>query len=514
MNQANTSKSHTDNRKNSSRTHPLLGGAVAAILLTCAGVQSAQAGGFEIPENTTKSVARGGTGAVNKRDPSALYFNPALLPRARGLQVLLNVNLVKLNLEFQRDPLIRHPGTRLEKSIAFDPVTNESGFFPAPFFSLSYDFGIENFALGLGLFGPSGYGSRCYGELRDGECNVRIKDENGADAAARYMMVGSDLIEVLGSLGAGYTFALGGGELSVGATGMLTYLDTNFILAVHGIPGEEKLEDPANDAIFYGNSISDLAMTGTFGLAYDYQGWRAGVSYRLPISWEAEGTVSMTPARSTGLGDLTDDRLQLATNQAGTLRAGIGYEGGLHPGDPELPRYDIEFNMVWEDWSRLENFKIDPRGNLLLGGAEIDLGTLYQVKNYQDTFSFRLGGSYAINEWLSGHLGGYYETGAQPLEYTNVDFVSWDRFAGGLGVTFRLFDHLDLDLAYQHVFSPDRVVKNGQVHQQVPLADCKGPDYTGEFCTPKGTPPGNPQNNGTWSSSFQTASVGVTFYYD
>ncbi|AWV89420.1 OmpP1/FadL family transporter [Bradymonas sediminis] len=514
MNQADQSRGYPFHNPLSSRRLRALTGAATALLLTVAGTQSVQAGGFEIPENTTKSVARGGTGVVNKRDPSALYFNPALLPRARGFQALVNVNFVNLNIDFQRDPLIRNAGKRNEQVIEFDPVTNEAGFFPAPFLSLSYDFGIKNFAAGLGLFGPSGYGGRCYGEVKDGECKVRTADPNGVDAAARYMMVNSSMIEVLGSLGAGYTFEVGGGELSIGATGMLTYLDADFILAVHGIPGEEKLEDPSNDAIFYGKSLSDLAMTGTFGVAYDFQGWRAALSYRLPIDWEAEGTVSMTPAPSTGLGELTDDRLTLATAQAGNLRAGIAYEGGVHPGDPELPRYDIEFNMVWEDWSRLEHFKIDPRGQLLLGGAEIDLGTLYQVKNYKDTYSFRLGGSYAINEWLSGHAGGYYETGAQSNEYTNVDFVSWDRFASGLGVTFRLFDMLDLDLAYQHVFSPDRVVKNGKVHQQVPLADCKGPDYDNEYCSPQGTPPGNPQNNGTWSSSFQTASVGLTFYYD
>lgn len=484
-----------------------LAGTLGALVLLLA-ASDARAAGFEIPENTTKSVARGGTGAVNKRDPSALYFNPALLPRARGLQVLLNVNLVNLNLEFQRAPLLLDAGTRREREMTFNPVHNDASFFPAPFFTMSYDFGIEDFSVGLGLFGPSGYARRCYGKFSGGDCELI------PEGGARYMMVSSELIEAFGSLGAGYTLRLPAGELSLGATAMLAYLDTNFSLAVHGTPTDEKYEKPANDALFYGDGISDWGFTGTFGLAYALEGWRAGVSYRLPMSWEADGTVRMRGAESLGgVGSLTKDGITLGAKQAGVLRAGIGYEGGEHPADARLPRYDVELNVVWEDWSRLKHFKIQPEGKFLLGASEMDLGTLYQEKNYQDSYSLRLGGSYAINEWLSAHAGGYYETAAQPIEYTNVDFVSWDRFAGGLGVTFRLYDHFDLDLAYQHVFMPDRKVTNGRVHQQVPLSGCKAPNYD-QFCEVPGTPPGNPQNNGDWSASFQTASVGVTFYYE
>lgn len=478
------------------------------------GAPEARAAGFEIPENTTKSVARGGTGAVNKSDPSALYFNPALLPRSRGFQALLNVNFVNLNLDFQRAPLVTEPGSRREETHYFDPVNNSAGFFPAPFLTLSWDLGIEDFALGLGLFGPSGYSERCFGEMSDGKCQAHSKDSVAEDqkGAARYMMVGSELIEVFGSLGAGYTLRLPKGELSVGATGMLTYLDTDFTLAIHGTPAEEQLEAAKNDAIFHGNKIRDWALTGTFGLAYALEGWRAAASYRLPISWDAEGSGTMESAIAGA--ELTDDKITLGANQAGVLRAGVGYEGGEHPGIADRPRYDIELNFVWEDWSRLQHFRIHPSGDLALGDERIDLGTLYQPKNFQDAFSFRLGGSYAFLPWLSAHLGGFYETGAQPDAYTNVDFVSWDRFAGGLGATFHLFDQLDVDIAYQHIISPDRTVTDGKVHQQVPLASCQGPNYDSEYCNPKGLAPGNPQNNGQWSASFQTASIGLTYYYD
>jgi long-subunit fatty acid transport protein len=469
------------------------------------GADSAYAGGFEIPENTTKSVGRGGTGAVNKRDPSALYFNPALLHRADGVQVLLNVNFVNLNVDFQRDPL-RNPDNRRNPVKTFDPVNNENGFFPAPFLTASWDLGIENLTVGAGVFGPSAYGGRCFGVATDDGC------EPDEDSAGRYMLITSSLLEFSATLGAGYQIELPYGNLSVGLSGAATYLDSDFHLAIHGNIDREEFEDPANDAIFYGRGLSDWAMSGTVGLAYDLDGFRVAASYRPPFSWEAEGTAEMEPAEDAGIGDLTDDTVTLRTDQAGALRTGVGLELGQHPADPDLPRYDIEFNFVWEDWSRVDYFRITPHGRVQVLAEEIDLGTLYQPKGYEDTFSFRLGGSYAINEWLTGHAGGFYETGAQPEEYTNLDFVSWDRFAGGLGATFRIYDYFDLDVAYQHVFSPQRTVENGRIYNQVPMHECTGPDYEGENCD--GTPPGNVQNNGTWDASFQTASIGVTFHYD
>src|SRR5690554_6657104 len=144
----------------------------ASVLLMSATLLSmpdARAAGFEVGESTARSLARGGTGAVNKSDPSALYFNPALLPRARGHQLLLNANALKLNVGFQRDDLVLRSRTET-RTVTFDRVENEGGIFPAPFLTASFDVGPENFALALGVFGLSAYGAPCYGTMVDGEC--------------------------------------------------------------------------------------------------------------------------------------------------------------------------------------------------------------------------------------------------------------------------------------------------------------------------------------------------------
>ena len=104
---------------------------------------------------------------------------------------------------------------------------------------------------------------------------------------------------------------------------------------------------------------------------------------------------------------------------------------------------------------------------------------------------------------------GFIETAAQRNPLTNVDFVSWERYSGSLGFTVHPTDWLDVTASYAYVGSPSRRVTDGQVYNQIPLSQCKAPDYDHDACPAPGTPTGNPQNNGTWSSSFNIFGLGA-----
>lgn len=471
-----------------------------ALVLCVTAAPDAFAGGFEIPENTTLGIARGGTGAVNRSDPSAIYFNPALLPRADGLQVLLDVNMVNLNVDFQRNPL-ETPARE------FSPASNDAGFFPAPFLAVSYDFGIDDLGVGLGIFGPSAYGQRCLTDSSSGDCSYIV------DSSARHMMLESDLLQIYFTLGAGYDFHVLGGTLSIGAAASLAYQRTSFTVVVDEISGADGNwnEDPQAQGPLEATELTDIKPTGFFGLAYDWKGLRLGASYRPPISWETEGEFDIDfPESIEGLVTLENQEMTFKVDQAGSLRAGVGYEHGTHPGFEKRPLFDVEFNFVWEDWSRTKAFEIIPTADFELVGTPQPLFPVYQPKNWEDTYSFRLGGSFGALTWLTLHAGGSYETAAQTLENTNVDFVSWERITAGLGLAFHPLDWLDVEIAYSHTFSGDREVEDGAVYQPIPLSACTGPDFTDAGCQVPGTPPGNPQNEGSWSSSFQIISAGVT----
>lgn len=503
-----------------------------ALMLAGAGLTTsadAFAGGFELPENTTKSLSRGGTGVALKDDPSALYFNPALLPRARGFQLLLNTNIVDMDVSFQRDPLNYNVGTT-PYSRTFDEVNNQRDWFPAPFLTMSWDLGIENFALALGVFGPSAYGGTCYGQVNDdGDCELvpypsfeqgtrDFNDPNGA----RHMMLDTELIQVYFTLGAGYTFDLGVANLGLGVSAAAAYQRTSFGIVVDANTFSSEApwpEDPSNEAVFRAKDLTDWRPTAIFGLAYEREGLNIGASYRPPILWRSSGTAELllTPETVEASGaQLSNDAVDFQTWQAGTLRLGVGWTQGTHPRFDWRPRLTLEANVVWEDWSRVKTFDVTPRGKLQLTefDQELDIKPIQQTKNWQDSYSLRVGSSYALNKWATLSAGAYMETPTQTSAYTNIDFVAWERYGVGGGATFHLTDWIDLDVGYAHVFMPERKVSGGEIYHAIPLSDCVGPDYDDPACESPGQEPGNPQNEGTWNARYRTASVGFTLHFD
>jgi long-subunit fatty acid transport protein len=122
-------------------------------------------------------------------------------------------------------------------------------------------------------------------------------------------------------------------------------------------------------------------------------------------------------------------------------------------------------------------------------------------KHYQDTWSFRLGGQVEPLDWLQLRAGGYFETGAVPEAYTNLDFASFDRMGVGGGTSF-LFSGFTLSLAYSHVFQADRTVTSDEteVYKQYPTQ----PD----------TPPNLPQfkvGAGKFETSYDVFSAAVSY---
>ncbi len=471
------------------------------------------AAGFEVGENTPRSVARGGTGVVNTADPSAVYFNPALLGFARDNQLMITSNVLDLNVEFQRDDFYSEPGGDPDQT--FGPVNNESGLFPAPFVAASFDLGPDEFSLGAGLFGPPAYGNPCYGEIEDGECQL------DREHPMRGMAVETDMVVVYPSVGAAYQFDLGDDRrLDVGLTAMLAYQNTDFTVVADTDTSPPWRENPDDEVFVQGRNLSGIAPTGVLGISFEDGPLRLGASYRPPIRWNLTGTadVGYPPAVEPLNPEMTDDTMHLETWHAGSLRLGWGLQWGEHPADSERPRWDLEFNTIWENWSVVDNFRIELDGNITpAGGSEDDALTnfqpVYQRKGYQDTISLRTGLSYGVNSWLTAHGGGFLETAAQPIAYTSADFISWERYSAGGGASIHLPYNLELDLGYSFIYSPSRTVEQGEVYNPIPMSSCTGPDFQDDACEQSGTPPGNPQNEGQWSAHFHIFSAGVAWRY-
>lgn len=487
--------------------------ALVAACAACFGVlcpETAQAGGFEVGENTTLGAALGGTGVALREDAAAAYFNPARLGRRRGFQLVLDANMLNMNMSFKRDPIQPSSGEQ-----TFDETTNQEGFFPIPFLALSYS-PFEDFAVAFAAYGLSSYGRRCYGKVNGSDCEL-VNPQDGA----RYMLVGSNLLQVYLALAAGYQLDLGGGKLGVGASVMAVYQKNTFRTVINSSTmvnpprSGDWPEGEASDGLFTARDVTDWKPNAQLGLSYEKDNMAFGLSYRLPIKWEGEGKAEIQFPESLAplMPGLEDDKMTFGLRQAGVLRVGWGARGGTHPGFADRPRWSLEANVVWEDWSKTETFDVKT-ADLTLLGRPVPIEDIQQYKGWSDVFSLRLGTSWAPAALATLHAGAALETATQRNATTNVDFIGMERYTLGGGATIHALKWLDVTLAYQHIFTPGRTVTDGSVYPAMPTSKCIGPAFDDPSCSAPGQPPGNPQNQGRIEASYQLASLGLALRFD
>jgi len=470
-----------------------MGLATLAIVAT-----DASAAGLEIPEQGTLSLARGGAFSAKADDPTAGIHNPGALSKSKGLKLLYDHKLLWSFTSFTRAESQIPTSAAVDDYLASrkwnEPSENKTPFFPlGVLLAASHDFGSENWTFGAQVYGPSNSGGTEY-------------DENGGQ---RYMLTKLDTLVTFAGLSAAY----GTDTYGVGLTLQHAMMpEMNYTTVVDGSVSGVDISPyaSANDVVTT-ISLSDMfAYTAIVGAW-----WRPSPSFELalsgrilPIQFDAEGKVEIANVScpegercgaSFGENQLQvpNSKAQLSITMPQTARLGMRYRG--LKGDTEV--YDIELDVVYEGWSSIDEYALDLEGQIQLYG-NTPVQDIIIPKRWRDTLSVRLGGTYAVvPETFDISLGGYYEQGATPENYTHLDFLSVDRVGVGAGFTYKT-GAFDLSVAYSHVFQEDRTVTEtyGKVMQQRPVAQC--PDGCNGFS-------GVPANAGTFESSVDMLAVAV-----
>jgi long-chain fatty acid transport protein len=435
---------------------------VPALGLACAllgAARGASAGGFEIPDNGTEALGRGGAFVAKADDPTAIDYNPAGLAGQRGTRVLLDGHVISSSYAFQRfGAYPDNPGNAATPwgGFAFPKVQDRGGPFFAPFLAVTTDFGMfDGLTVALGVFGPSGVGNRTYPAGID-----------GAPAPSRYDVVQPTSTVVLPTLAVGVRATdwldLGVSLHLVDAIFDLT--STSFVDLGDGASG------PCPNYEYQPcDSLSSLHATAT-GFAVTpgvllrpTRTFSIGLSARTPVTLTANNgqvTVLTAPLGQPipPVGNAT-----LSTSLPWYWRAGArlamldaeGFEAG-----------DLELDATYETWGEAQGtgpqIHIDHLGP---SGPGFDNINITVDHHYNDTFSIRGGGAY---NWKAGpgvftaRLGAYYDRSATASNpgYTRLDFDTLDKVAATVGVGFR-WDGWSLNLAYADVFDLGRTVAPG-----------------------------------------------------
>lgn len=505
------------------------------------GASSAHAGGLIIPGQGPIAQSRAGAHTAKADDPTALGVNPAGLTKLDGVTLFVGANFVDYSLTFQRRGTYDAEGFEGQ---AYAPASDEStpaiglGPFQAiPLISVSWNLSdkVKGLSIAGGLIAPTAY------PTRDINSDYEF-DENGVASEAlpsptRYDTVKQEAAVILPSIAAAYHI---NDMFDVGARfswGISSLKGRTFVW------GEQNYEEnPAGDAMFDIEASDNFVPAFGFGvLARPVDKLEIGLNWESAIHARNKGTGRSIANEGLAIGGEPVVITPTPDDQA--LCAPGGVEGALKACvDINLPmittlgvRYvllqdhaggelaDVEVDVAWERWGATSDGQPASDHHVTVDGQALGALTLndnYIRHGFKDTFSFRLGGGYAI------------PMGENAIQLRGG--LAWDSAAAKPG-----WERMDIDGAARHTIAVggSYVMKKisihaggGYVHEgtrevgglcnptttdqgcladgEQPVVDRDGPDPA-QPLNP-GAPFESPFNAGTYKSSYVLFHLGVT----
>ena len=547
-----------------------------------------RAAGFEHPDNGAISLGRGGAYAAGVDEPSALYYNPAALTRLKRHKLTLNLNLTDQKMVFERAPFefLEEGRAGKDRTWTFDPVENEARLFPAPMYFEGSNLGMENFGFAVGLYGPSSHGARKFPDaVGPGEPSATTPSAV-SKAGQQYMIIDQSVLLVYPSVAAAYRFDPA--NLSLGLTLQAPMLSVDYNLAADGTgaqgasqggtpyvcgdsdnpPGVQCFQSEENKGLIAPNRLKTFGYNFTFiagALWEPTPNWSLGASVRPEFDLHTEGEVDVEfPAGLSGFNlYMTDQAATLDTVMPTVVRLAAEYkhmDAGAKPGD--RPAWSVEGDYVWEGWSAMDAFRVKLAGSIsdvacedaagVSVAAEVNslsvncpagsqklpsvIGTrklpnLNLYRNFEDAWSARVGFEKRITKSATSETrlrtGAFYEKGATPKEWTNLDFISLNRIGLTVGGSY-ILPWGSIDAAYGYMYSPTWTVTNGKYEALLPLEICAvpvtddtSPDYfvngteipVSEACADRTKSVSHPVNNGKYDIGIQVLSLGTTLTF-
>lgn len=405
----------------------------ATLLTLLLPVAYAHAAGLEFPDVGTISTGRGGAYAAKPFDGMALTYNPAGFAYQKGLRITVDGKLSLQSVDFQAKG-----SSKTDKS-------DNSPFF-SPGGVISYGLGpigpLSGLTFAVGAGGPSSFGRQNFPK----------------DGAQRYELIHSDFVLTYYSAAVAASF---GKYLAAGVTMQLAHGSAKFSQATYS--GETPGTDPQNDTISKVSITTGVIPTAVIGTTITpTENIAIGLSYRPHFEYSGTGTLNNTlpkAAQDIGAKQIGNDT-KLSLNFPDVIRLGVQMQ--------TTTALLLEANVVYEHWSVLDNITITPKNVVIdkgIFGTQQTLSPVKLRKNYQDSFSVRVGGDYKLLEGMLTLRAGYiYESSAISNKFVSVDFANWARHVASVGISVAA-GPVFIDAAYAHHFIANQNVTNSSIKQ-------------------------------------------------
>lgn len=367
-----------------------------ALAAALAAAFPAAATGFRLPDQDAFATARGEAFAATADNPSAVFYNPAGITQLTGQQVRAGIYGIKTDTDYTS------PGGQ-----EFDNL-HDLHAVPQVFFT-ARDEG-NPLAFGLGVYSPYG-----------------LSNEWPDDTGFR----------------------------TVGLRGRLSYIAINPVIAWEITPELSIAAGPSANFVDADVRQGFAAAAPGLGdqLIFEGHGWAAGFNAGLLWKIDPKVQVGLNYRSATTVdldGHTTWNLLGLRPEASSewkfpqTIVAGISFR--------PTPDWNLEVNVDWTDWNRLNTFLIQQQP---VAGLPAD--PLPLPFHWESSFYYEFGATrYLPNGWTVS--GGYiYNENSLPDTTYNPLVSDLNRHFVSVGFGHK-GERLDFDFAYQFGYGPSRTV--------------------------------------------------------
>ena len=368
------------------------------LLTICiASVSLVNAGGFQVNLQGQKQAGMGHTGTGLALDNASILFNPgavSFLDSLRGIS--FGTSLIFPRVVFQEP----YPGiyTTSAKHHVSTPITLYGAFKVGK---------SDKLTAGIGIYNP--FGSRLQWD-DDWKGQFLIREIN----LKTFFIQPTVSYKVSEKLGIGIGFVYGTGE---------------FLLR-RGVPAQDSLGN-------YGEAKLNGKATGYGFNAGIYfkasEKLSIGIDYRSQVNVKLKGgeAVFTVPAALIDKFPATSFSTELRLPQVATL--GFGYSVN------EKLKLALDINYI--GWSSYDSLIIDFEQNT------DKLTDLHAARMYKNSFIFRIGGQYKMNNKWTLRLGTYYDMSPTPDGYFTPETPDENKLGVTAGASLKVTKKINLDLS-------------------------------------------------------------------
>lgn len=418
--------------------------ALAAAVAAAAFASQAQAGGYQINEQSVSGQGYGHAGrSSNVEDATIVYGNPAGMSFLDRAQISAGGTYLNVNSDISNATATRN-GAPVEGSSEGDMVPGT--LIPYAFYAHPVN---EQLAFGFGVYAP--FGSKT--DYEEGFIGRNLGNYTELTVMSAQPTVSYRFNDQF-SVGAGLTFNRVEGELK-------RQVPTP-VFGPGGMPtGTQELSssiEGEDDGIGYNiGAIYRPVPETTLGLTY-----RSKVSYTLEGDYQSldpDGNVYVNPLT----GERQDKSAQLDLDTPETINFSVTQQMS--------EKLKLMFGASWTRWDRFDE--------ILVTGPQGETITL-EEQDYSDAWAYAVGGEYQWNPELVLRAGVTIDKTPTSDQFRSARIPSDDRRIFSLGAGWSPTEDMTIDVAYSYLTERSTQVDQSRTDASGTITSTYSADYKNE----------------------------------